>query len=361
MYNLNEKAIIWLSLFEKLSLAKQKALLSLFEEPKQIFTSLLTQKAQIQKVIGEDIYYKMLATDNSLLESYIDNLNSAKITCLTYVSKYYPEKLRFIKDSPTILFAKGDISLLANHAIAIVGTRTPTAYGRETTSLFAEKLAKNGFVIVSGLASGVDKFAHEGALKAGGKTIAVLGGGFNNIYPAMNTNLAKTIAEKGLLLSEYRPSLSATKYTFPVRNRIIAGLSEGVLVTEAGEKSGALYTKDFAKEEGKPVFALPSNINNTRAVGTNKLLKNHEALMATSPDDIINFFGILPQEEVKEEKHIQISLTEKLILDALEDKNQTFDELQAITKLESKNLNSCLTMLQIRGLIKKLPGNEYSL
>ena len=114
MYNLNEKAIIWLSLFEKLSLTKQKALLSLFEEPKQIFTSLLTHKALIQKVVGEDIYYKMLATDSALLESYIDNLNSAKITCLTCVSKYYPEKLRHVKDSPTILFAKGDISLLAN-------------------------------------------------------------------------------------------------------------------------------------------------------------------------------------------------------------------------------------------------------
>ena len=361
MYNLNEKAIIWLSLFEKLSNTKQKALLSLFEEPKQIFTSLLTHKAQIQKVVGEDIYYKMLATDSTLLESYIDNLNSAKIICLTYLSKYYPEKLKSFKDSPSILFAKGDVSLLVNPAVAIVGTRTPTAYGRETTTLFSEKLAKNGFVIVSGLASGVDKFAHEGALKVGGKTIAVLGGGFNNIYPAMNTNLAKTIAERGLLISEYRPSLSATKYTFPVRNRIIAGLSDAVLLTEAGEKSGALYTKEFAKDQSKPVFAVPANINNSRAVGTNKLIKNHEAFMAISPEDIINYFGILPQEDVKEEKHIQISVTEKLILDALEDKNQTFDELQSITKLESKNLNSCLTMLQIRGLIKKLPGNEYSL
>ena len=361
MYNLNEKAIIWLSLFEKLSITKQKALFAIFEEPKQIFTSLLTHKAQIQKVVGEDIYYKMLATDSTLLESYIDNLNSAKIICLTYLSKYYPEKLKSFKDSPSILFAKGDVSLLVNPAVAIVGTRTPTAYGRETTTLFSEKLAKNGFVIVSGLASGVDKFAHEGALKVGGKTIAVLGGGFNNIYPAMNTNLAKTIAERGLLISEYRPSLSATKYTFPVRNRIIAGLSDAVLLTEAGEKSGALYTKEFAKDQSKPVFAVPANINNSRAVGTNKLIKNHEAFMAISPEDIINYFGILPQEEVKEEKHIQISVTEKLILDALEDKNQTFDELQSITKLESKNLNSCLTMLQIRGLIKKLPANEYSL
>lgn len=361
MYNQNEKAIIWLSLFDKLSLAKQKALMAIFEEPKQIFSCLLTHKAEIQKVVGEDVYYKMLATDESLLESYIDNLNSAKITCITAISKYYPDKLKYLKDSPLILFAKGDLSLLSGPAVAIVGTRTPTAYGRETTSLYAEKLAKNGFTIVSGLASGVDKFAHEGALKVHGKTIAVLGGGFNNIYPAMNTNLAKTIAEQGLLLSEYRPSVFATKYTFPVRNRIISGLSDAVLITEAGLKSGALHTKNYAKDQGKPVFVPPANINNTRAVGTNNLLKNHEAFLTTTPDDIINHFGIVPAQEVQAPKHIQISLTEKLILDALEDKNQSFDELQAITKLESKNLNSCLTMLQIRGLIKKLPGNEFSL
>lgn len=361
MYNQNEKAIIWLTLFDKLSLVKQKALLSIFSEPKEIFTSLLTHKTQIQKVVGEDVYYKMLATDEKLLESYIDNLSSAKITCVTAISKYYPEKLKYLKDSPLILFAKGDLSLLSGPAIAIVGTRTPTAYGRETTSLYAEKLAKNGFTIVSGLASGVDKFAHEGALKVQGKTIAVLGGGFNNIYPAMNTNLAKTIAEKGLLISEYRPNLFATKYTFPVRNRIISGLSDAVLIVEAGLKSGALHTKNFAKEQGRPVFAPPANINNTRALGTNNLLKNHEAFFSTSPDDIISHFGVVPTKEEESPNHIQISLTEKLILDALEDKNQSFDELQEITKLESKNLNSCLTMLQIRGLIKKLPGNEFSL
>lgn len=360
MYNENELAVIWLSLFDKLSLAKAKALLALYHQPKEILQNLYTHKEKIVDVVGEDVYYKMLATDNALLKSYIQNLEQKNVVCLTCCSDNYPEKLLMMKDSPILLFAKGDLSLLTRKSVAIVGTRTPTAYGREITTFYAEKLAKSGAVIVSGLASGVDKLAHEGALNVKGKTIAVLGGGFDCIYPAMNTNLAKTIAENGLLLSEYRPNVYATKFTFPVRNRIISALSDAVFLAEAGEKSGALYTKDYALEQGKPVFAVPANINNHRAVGTNKILKLHQAIFSTSPDDIVEHLG-LDAVRVEQQKPAQISLTEQLVISALEDQNQSFEQLQAITKLETKNLNSCLTMLQIRGLIKKLPGNVYSL
>ena len=360
MYNENELAVIWLSLFDKLSLAKAKALMALYHQPKEILQNLYTHKEKIIDTVGEDIYYKMLATDSALLKSYVENLNQKNIVCLTCCSDNYPEKLHYLKDAPIMLFAKGDLSLLTRKSVAIVGTRTPTAYGREVATKYAETLAKAGAVIVSGLASGVDKCAHEAALAVKGKTIAVLGGGFDCIYPAMNTNLAKTIAEKGLLLSEYRPNVFATKYTFPVRNRIIAALSEAVFVAEAGEKSGALYTKDYALEQGKPVFAVPANINNKRAAGTNKILQTHQAIFSTAPDDILDTLG-LEFAPLETKKPAQISLTEQLVLTALEDQNQSFEQLQMITKLETKNLNSCLTMLQIRGLIKKLPGNVYSL
>ena len=360
MYNENELAVIWLSLFDKLSLAKAKALMALYHQPKEILQNLYTHKEKIIDTVGEDIYYKMLATDSALLKNYVENLNQKNIVCLTCCSDNYPEKLHYLKDAPIMLFAKGDLSLLTRKSVAIVGTRMPTAYGREVATKYAETLAKAGAVIVSGLASGVDKCAHEAALAVKGKTIAVLGGGFDCIYPAMNTNLAKTIAEKGLLLSEYRPNVFATKYTFPVRNRIIAALSEAVFVAEAGEKSGALYTKDYALEQGKPVFAVPANINNKRAAGTNKILQTHQAIFSTAPDDILDTLG-LESAPVETQKSAQISLTEQLVMTALEDQNQSFEQLQMITKLETKNLNSCLTMLQIRGLIKKLPGNVYSL
>lgn len=360
MYNENELAVIWLSLFDKLSLAKAKALLALYHQPKEILQNLYTHKEKIIETVGEDIYYKMLATDSALLKNYVENLNQKNVVCLTCCSENYPEKLLYLKDAPIMLFAKGDLSLLTRKSVAIVGTRTPTAYGREIATKYAETLAKAGAVIVSGLASGVDKCAHEGALNVNGKTIAVLGGGFDCIYPAMNTNLAKTIAEKGLLLSEYRPNVFATKFTFPVRNRIISALSEAVFLAEAGEKSGALYTKDYAIEQGKPVFAVPANLSNKRAAGTNKILKTHQAFFSTAPEDILDTLG-LEAVPVETSRPAQISVTEQLVISALEDSNQSFEQLQIITKLETKNLNSCLTMLQIRGLIKKLPGNVYSL
>ena len=179
------------------------------------------------------------------------------------------------------------------------------------------------------------------------------------MYPAMNTNLSEEIAEKGLLVSEYRPNVFPTSYTFPFRNRIIAGLSEGVLITEAGEKSGALHTKNYALEFGREVFVVPGNINNIKCLGTNRIIKSMQGACVTEPEDILIKLGI--DAKVKQVETVQTNITEKLILTALEDGEQTLENLQEITKLETKTLNSCLTMLQIRGLIRKLPGNIYSI
>lgn len=359
MYSSNEKSIIWLTLFEQLTPAKISKLITLYDEPKYLIDNLIKDKQNIVKIVGEDLYHKMITTDAKLLGNYIENLTAKNIKCVTIYSENYPEKLQQISEKPVILFCKGDLSLLKEKAVSIVGTRNPTAYGRTVTEEFAKALAKKGLVIISGLASGVDKIAHETALDVGGKTIAVLGGGFDQIYPAMNTNLAQKIAENGLLISEYRPNVSATKYTFPYRNRIISALSDGVLITEAGEKSGSLHTKNYAIEQGKELFVVPANINNIRAIGSNRVLKSLQGALVTEPDDILLRLG-LSIGEVKQIKTIQTNLTEQQILDALQDSNQTFENLQEITKLETKMLNSCLTMLQIRGLIKKLAGNEYS-
>ena len=363
MYTDQEKIVIWLSLFNNLSASKHQKLFALYDDPRKIYMNLVSDGKIIKNIVGEQIYYSMINTDISLIKSYIQNLDNKNIKCVTCFSDDYPQNFREIAEAPPILFCKGDLSLLNKKSIAIVGTRSPTAYARGVTEDFAKTLSKQGLVIVSGLASGVDKIAHESALRVGGKTIAVLAGGFDEIYPAMNTNLAKEIAEKGLIVTEYKPNVMATKYSFPYRNRLISGLSAGVLITEAGEKSGSIHTKNYALEQGKSLFVVPANINNPKAVGTNKILKSMQGAMVLSPSDILLELG-MPLHTLQEVKKVEVKqgdVNETLILKALEDGEQTLESLQEITKLETKILNSCLTIMQIRGLIKKLPGNSFSI
>lgn len=362
MYSQNEKSLIWLTMFNELSLLKMKKLINLFPSPASLYENFHTCKSKIVDIVGEETFSKMLSMRGNVLLSYITNLNNNKIICLTAESENYPEKLIHLEEKPLVLFCKGDISLLKTKSIAIVGTRLPSSYGRIVTENFAKSLAKSGLTIISGLAAGIDKISHEQAMANGGKTIAVLGGGFDNIYPAMNKNLADEIAEKALLITEYRPSVSPTQYSFPFRNRIIAALSDGVLITEAGEKSGALHTKNYALEYGKEIFVIPGNINNAKSKGTNRIIKSMQGTCVTSPEDILLKLNIDIQKiPVQNIIQIQTTMTEKLILSALEDGEKSLENLHEITKLETKTLNSCLTILQIHGLIRKLPGNMYSL
>ncbi len=359
MYTLDEQAVIWLTLYDFITPKKGREILELFEEPGLLLENFLDKELEIGEIVGEDNLKKMKKYySQNLLPDYLKNLEKLEVKCLTYLSEDYPEPLLFLDGAPLCLFCKGDISLLKTRCIAIVGSRATSNYGKIITAQFARALAENGFTIVSGLALGVDKISHESALDCGGKTIAVLGSGFNYLYPADNAMLAKRIAEKGLLISEYRPSVKAALFTFPQRNRIIAGLSLGVLITEAGEKSGSLITKEYALEYGKDIFAVPGNINSPRSAGTNRLIKSCQGACVTSPDDILEFYGI---EKQKKKKTRQLSINEQLIFDALQAGELTLDEIQEKTKLDIKTLNSCLTTMQISALIRKLPGNEYTL
>jgi len=335
MYSQDEKALIWLTLFNNLSLNKAKKLLNLFIKPSLILENIELKNPEIAKIVGDELYNQMLDSDKNILDSYINNLNQKNITCITIKSESYPNKLKNLDENPLLLFCKGDISLLKTKSVAIVGTRLPTAYGRFVTEKFSKTLVEHNLTIISGLASGVDKIAHEQALKSVGKTIAVLGGGFDNMYPSMNTNLANEIAEKGLLISEYRPNVFPTSYTFPFRNRIIAGLSDGVLITEAGEKSGALHTKNYALEYGRELFVTPGNINNLKCIGTNRIIKSMQGACVTEPEDILIKLGI--NAEIKKKVvTVQTNMTEKLILTELEDGEKSLENLQEITKLETK-------------------------
>ncbi len=297
--------------------------------------------------------------DARKLENILQNIENSGIKLLTIFDENYPSKLKNLPDRPLILYAKGDLSLLEMDSVGIVGTRSPSNYGRIITEQFAGKLAQSGLVIVSGLCYGVDTIAHRKTLDVAGKTIAVIGSGFSNIYPACNTALAEEIAKNGLILSEYPPSYTAKRYTFPRRNRIIAGLSMGVLITEASIKSGTIHTKEFALEYGRDVFAVPGNINNPKSELPNNLIKNSNAECVLSADDILDFYGI-KKVDVKK-KTLNLSIDQQIIIKILQDGEKDFDMLAKLSKIPVNILNSCLTTLEISGLIKRLPGKMFAL
>ena len=271
----------------------------------------------------------------------------------------YPESLSVLEDAPLALFCKGDVSLLNSECFALVGTRAPTRYGRDVTELFGKEIAQAGFTIVSGLARGVDAIAHRAALDANAPTIAVLGCGVDKVYPAENKDLYERIAEKGLLLSEFFPGAEPIAFRFPIRNRVISALSKGILVTEAGVKSGTLITVTDALDQGRDVFIVPGNIFSQASKGANEMLHNPQCMIATDPSDVLGFYG-KEGEKQRPDPH-QLTTEEVLVYSALQDEDKHFEELLAISGLPMGELMSLLTKLEVLGVIKKYPGNYYGI
>lgn len=374
VYDENEKALILLSLFD-LSLQKEREVLSLFDSPKDfvrdfdkfeneinaIFIRGMKSESQ-EKNVGYKRHKVVSEIKEAILQDrvsdFIADLNKKNIRVVTLCSNLYPKKLLDLEAPPYTLFCIGDLSLFETDSIGIVGTRTPTPYGKIITEKFAKGLTENGFTIVSGLACGVDTVSHKTALDNNGKTIAVLGGGFEHIFPSFNINLARQIAREGLLVTEYRPSLKPALFTFPQRNRIIAGLSLGILITEAGEKSGALHTKEYALDLGREIFVVPGNITSPMSKGTNRLIRSAQGACVLDYEDIVCVFR---EKVVKSVSTLpkQLSFEETAVVKELETGDKTFEELIELTKMETKNLNPLLTMLEIKGIIRQLPGNRY--
>ncbi len=357
MISQNDKTYIFFSAID-LTIKRCSEIVSHYSCAGDVLLALLNGDNFLINFFGADyekLKIKLMNFSFDTLERYFSKKN---VSYITVESPLYPPQLKQLDEPPYILYYIGDISLLSTNNIAIVGSRTPTYYGREITELFARALVKNGFTIVSGLSTGVDKIAHETALKERGKTIAVLGNGFQKMYPKCNINLAREIAQKGLLVTEYYPTFQARNYTFPMRNRIIAGLSKAVLLTEAAKRSGSLHTKNFALELGIDVFSVPGNITSAKSDGTNNIIKYGHAQMVTSPSDILEQYGIKPTKEKKQK--VELNFDENKIYNYLKDGEKGFDEIQAYTNISVQNLNTYLTTMQIRGIIKKLPGNYYT-
>lgn len=271
--------------------------------------------------------------------------------------KEYPERLKLISKPPRSLFCMGDTSLLNMPALAVVGSRKASEYGKQVAIKIGERAAQYGVCVVSGMAKGIDSFGHRGALLGKGKTVAVLGSGCNVCYPRENKKLYEDILDKGLIISEYPPDTEPMPFRFPERNRIIAGLSNALVVVEAGTNSGSLITAELAAEQGKEVFAVPGNITGHFSLGTNKLISDGARIVPVI-DDIFTEGGY--EQLILKEEDMGLSPKEKEIYDLIGRNGEiTVDSLCSLTGKTVVEINGIIAMLEMKGLVSYSYGKVF--
>lgn len=281
------------------------------------------------------------------------------ISVVTLADDAYPALLREIGSPPPVLFYRGHLLETDSTAVAVVGTRRVTSYGREMAMQIGQGLARAGVTVVSGLAKGVDGIAHQAALAAGGRTIAVLGSGVNSIYPYEHTRLASQIVEQGAVLSDYSPDRKPDAPNFPARNRIISGLSLGVVVIEAPERSGALITVDFAADQGRDVFAVPGQVLSSSSVGSNKLIRDGARLVRDA-DDILEELQLRRAEAVEAvQQPMGINEEERRLLSVLTGDPQHIDDIAERCNMSLPGVSALLVTLELRGQLRNVGAQHY--
>ena len=295
------------------------------------------------------------------LDEELAKMKHHGVQAFTWYDDNYPARLKEIYDYPPIIYVKGEILPQDEWCLAVVGTRLATAYGRQVTEEIVTDLAHNNITIVSGLARGIDTIAHHTALEAGGRTIAVAACGLDIIYPSENTNLARQIIEHGALISEYPLGTKPKPEYFPRRNRILSGISLGVLVTEAGEGSGALITADMALEQNRDVLAVPGSVLSPASRGTNHLIQEGAKLVQNCQDVLeeLNLRAVAQQLEFKE--IIPASDTESLLLQKLTAEPSHIDDICATSGLPVSTVSSTLAMMELKGMVKSIGSMKYVL
>ncbi len=305
--------------------------------------------------------FRKLSVEDLL--SWLKKFNQDFVTIL---DENYPQNLKFTKNPPPIIFFRGEFpSSKDDFSITIVGTRKLTFYGAEATKKFSKELVNSGFSVISGLAIGIDTEAHISTLNEGGRTLAVLGGGIDekSIFPKENLKLAEKIIDSGgAVISEYLPETEIQKFNFPARDRIMAGISKGVLVIECPEKSGALITASVALNEGREVFAVPGDIFKQNSLGTNNLIKSGGAKLVTNVQDILDEFGLKKENAksfVDAKSNLPKSKAEILILEMLQFSDLHIDEIVRKSELSQAEILQTITMMEITGAIKHIGGMVY--
>lgn len=338
------------------------------------FSSLLKKLGTAQKIwesseddfkqsgIGDTIFKKFDTFRKKFdFEGYQANLAQKNIWFIALCDKDYPKNLKKLENSPIIIYGKGDKSCLKTpRTIGVVGTRKVTSYGKEVTESLVSQLTNFGFTIISGMALGVDAIAHTSCIDNKGKTIVVLGNGVDLPFPRENQSLYQEILENGgVVISEYPPSVSPTKGSFPARNRIIAALSLGVLIPEAATGSGSLITAEYAKKLGKPIFAVPGPITSSMSDGTSQLLQDG-AVLVRSASDIVKVLNInlsmQTKNKPKDFTKLNLSKDELRICKMLENENLAIDDIFQKTKIDIRKLSILLSEMEMRGIVKREGG-----
>lgn len=359
--------LILLNTVEGLGFKKLEKLLSIFQDTSRILEA---KKSDLLAVGGID---KSLAEgitnlDKGELSGELRIMDKIGARAVSIFSDGYPENLKTIYSPPILLYIKGEIRLEDADAVAVVGTRRPSHYGMSTCEKLANQLASRGITVISGLARGIDTTAHRGAIKSG-RTIAVLGSALNYMYPPENKKLAEEICEKGALVSEFPMDTPPYKFNFPRRNRLICGLSLGVLVVEASERSGSLITANFALDENRELFAVPGQAGSARSAGSNNLLRQGAKLVEDVDDIIIEIEASLKYRDAHKKKAAQPKTISNSILNEEEKKIRSFlsyeplyiDELARKSNMSAGKVSSLLLTLEFKNIIKELPGKNFIL
>lgn len=281
---------------------------------------------------------------------YVDNIViRTEVTCIG--DDDYPKLLSMTERPPERLYFRGDIGVLQGMCISVVGSRKNTQYGRWAGTELGRALGENGITVVSGLAKGIDSFAHKGALSADGKTAAVMGCGIDICYPAANRDIWKEIIRKGVVVSEYRPGIQPARYTFPQRNRIISGLSYATVVVEACLESGSLITAECAADQGRDVYAVPGDICSVTSLGTNKLIRDG-ALPLTVIGDILSDYHIPVRKDAGDRRLEKLGDDEKAVLSILSEKGEmTVKEICSRLQVSRERISGIVAVLEIKGLV----------
>ena len=295
------------------------------------------------------------------LEIELEKILAKHITLLTWNSPDYPSYLREVDSPPPLLYVVGSLEDIDRWAVAVVGTRRVTSYGRQVTQELVSGLVRSGVTIVSGLARGIDAVAHKAALDLGGRTIAVLGSGPDNIYPPEHRDLARQIVRgHGAVISDYPLGTQPDAKNFPPRNRIISGLSLGVVVVEAGARSGASITAQFALEQGREVFAVPGNVNRPASQGTNRLIQQGTAKLVTNANDILEELNLtMVFEHSAVQQALPDTAEEAALFEYLSAEPVHIDALSRATGLSSQAVSSTLTLLELKGIVRQVGGMNY--
>ena len=358
------EACIALNMLPTVGPVRLRKLLEVFKNPERV---LAAKRGELRGIegIGNEVAEQISNWESTVdLAAELERVREFGATVITQDSPSYPKSLREIHAPPIVLYVWGELTDRDHHAIGIIGARRTTHYGTESAKKLAYQIAYAGLTVISGLARGIDTAAHQGALAAKGRTIAVIGSGLSKLYPPENQALAEKIRNgNGAIVSEFSMEIEPDRQTFPMRNRIISGWSHGILVVEAGLNSGALITASQAIEQNRSVYAVPGQINAPSAMGSNRLIQQGAKLVIDASDILDDLQILLPETNPSPEAAArplpELTTDERRVYDAIESSETPIDRIAAKSELPSAIVSSALLRLELKRLVKQLPGKYF--